>query len=785
MAQSGPVHPGKTDTDFRECSPASPLSAIAEPGSGLAVPLPRLTVELAPSRGFDPSAEEVLRWSIALATTHRPFHHEWFSIHLRAHEGKLTYLLSGPSASLPSITQRVPSGLTLREPPTVPPLALMESATASVSLPRFARKVPTDPDPLGDFAHVYADVSAEEFAEVVINLSVSRGSAPLRSDAPRGSGLSFGDLLSVAVTAAPAKGSSGSGSRGVSEAEREGLAFRICVHSHAFAAARSRARQLSLSLLSPLHAWGSVSLSHEGSAGNPSDVAHRPRERASRVLPQSVLAGLLLPATASCAAPNVVRTPASAAVPAGVPPLGPGVWPLGTPEGFSAPIGVPSREVLFSLVCGQPEYGKTQEALSQITAQTLPWPGTTEVPAGGAFVDPHMDGVRDLLPFYWQDPSRVLYMGLGDSWDGMWMPVYNPIDCRGVSPQEAERRVSAVVGGLSVAAGWDMKATRSLPIATKAVELLVAMARGLGPDDPVPTVFQIPMVCMDLASRKGILNDERIPYSLRRWWENEGASYKPDAFGPVTQIVSRIRSSVPLAAFMGGRSTFTPREAMDAKMVMLFGGLMSGDNEKDRLAVALFVRMLIQAAYSRGDVPREQRAERCPPFYCMIDELPTCDGADLPKIFMELRKFMFRCQVMAVTPAALKPATWAAAVTAASIITTTSLNGAGANMLTTLGLWKDFDPRDLGEIEKYHHLTSITFQGRKHPPIAIKGMQPGDIFEARPGVVEASIPHNPRYRRVSDIMEELEDLDERLLAAWTGEGPKRSGVVSIAMPGDA
>lgn len=782
MAQSGPVHPGKTDTDSRDCSPTSPLRLAPDGVQGVAVPLPRLTVELAPSRGFDPSAEEILRWSIALATTHRPFHHEWFSIHLRAHEGKLTYLLSGPSAILPSLCQRVPPGLTLREPPTVPLLALMESATASVTLPRFARKVPTDPDPLGDFARILADVDAEEFAEVVINLTPTRGSAPSRSDAKGGSGLSFGDLLSVAVTAAPAKGSSGSGSRGVSEAEREGLAFRICVHSHAFAAARSRARQLSLSLLSPLHAWGSVSLSHEGSAGNPSDVAHRPRERASRVLPQSVLAGLLLPATTSCAAPNVVRTPASAPVPAGVPSLGPGVWPLGTPEGFSAPIGVPIREYLFGIHLGAPEFGKTSMAMTQFLSQTSSPLGKDEEPAaGGAFVDPHRDAIRRLLPYYWQHPERVLFSDMGGQWDSMSTPVYNPIDCRGVSPQEARRRVSAVVGGLSVAAGWDSKATRSLPIATKCVQLLVAVARGLGPHDPVPTIHQIPMVCMDLDARKAILRDERVPNSLRRWWENEGTAYKPADFGPVTQIMSRLGDQVPLAAFMGGRSTFTPREAMDAKMVMLFGGLMSGSDEEDKLAVATYVRMLIQGAYSRADVPEEIRPQVCPPFYAMIDELPTCDGADLPKIFMELRKFLFRCQVMAVTPEALRRPTWSAAVTAASIITTTSLNGAGANMLATLGLWKDFDPRDLGEIEKYHHLTSITFQGRKHPPIAIKGMQPGDIFEARPGVVEASIPHNPRYRRVSDIMEELEDLDERLLAAWTGEGPKRSGVVSVTM----
>jgi hypothetical protein len=117
-------------------------------------------------------------------------------------------------------------------------------------------------------------------------------------------------------------------------------------------------------------------------------------------------------------------------------------------------------------------------------------------------------------------------------------------------------------------------------------------------------------------------------------------------------------------------------------------------------------------------------------------------------------------------------------------VTTTSLTGQGANMLTSLGLWKDFDPRDLGEIEKYHFLSSFTLGGRKHPPIAVKGMQPQDLFEARPGVVESTFAANPRYRLVAGIMEELETLDERLLAAWTGE-TRRGGTVSVAMPEDA
>jgi hypothetical protein len=778
MSDSSPATPPDRG---RGGKPGSPSRQTDEPS--------RTTIEIAPSRAFNPSAEEVLRWCIALSRSCRPYHRDWFCIHLRAVEGKLVYLLSGPSATLASLTQRVPAGLTLRAAPPVPTLALHESATANVLFPRVPRSVPTDPDPLGDFARVLAQVSAEEWAEVIINLSPSRGGVPASNrDASRGTDLSFGDMLATAVTAAPVQTSSAPRQHADSSHLPAGLAFRVCVHSHAYAPSRDRARELALTVLSPLHAWEpsqALRASSDGPVSRDGLAAHRPRRHCSRLVPQSTIAGLLLPPTASCSAPNVARTAASAPVPAGMPEVGPGVWPLGTPEGFSHAVGPPNAEVLFAVTTGQPMYGKSEAAKAQFVNATLPSGDQAEPPAGGAFADPHDDAARDLLAFYWQEPSRVLYMGLGDSWDGMWMPVYNPLDCRGKSPQEAERRVSAVVGGMSVAAGWDVKATRSLPIATKAVELLVAMAQGLGPTDPVPTVFQIPMVCMDLAARTKILRDDRIPPYLRRWWENEGASYKPDAFGPVTQIVSRIRSSVPLAAFMGGRSTFTPREAMDNRMVMLFGGLMSGDDQKDRLAMALFVRMLIQAAYSRGDVAREVRSQVCPPFYFMIDELPTCDGADLPKIFMELRKFMFRCQVMAVTPAALRSATWAAAITAASVVTTTSLTGQGANMLTSLGLWKDFDPRDLGEIEKYHFLSSFTLGGRKHPPIAVKGMQPQDIFEARPGVVESSFAANPRYRLVADIMEELETLDERLLAAWTGEKPGRGGTVSVAMPEDA
>lgn len=769
-----------------DCSPSSPLPADAVVVSR-ARPSVAQTVEIVPSRTFDPSAEETLRWVIALTTSCRPYHRDWYSIHLRAHEGKLTYLLSGPSVTLPSLLPRLPSGLTVREPPRIPPLALLESATARLVLPASPRAVPVSPDPLGDFARVFAQVDAREFAEVVVSLSPARGhSRNSLPDAPPSRSGNGANILFAALAGnvSPKIQQVSRGPKGAVSAERF---LRVAVESRGVSASPERSRELALACLAPFHAWepsGSLRVTSERGASEPV----RPSLRGSRVVPSATVAGLLLPPTSSCTAPNVARTAASAPVPAGLPLLGPGVWPLGTPEGYSTPMGVPVREVLFGAVVGKPEWGKTTMLKTQFLAVTRQWPGHAEPPlAGGAVIDPHIDAVQDLIPFYWATPERVLLANFGGPWEGMRTPIYNPLDCRNldgswISPKEAEARVSTIVGTLAVIADWDRRATRSRPIATKAAELLMAMSLGLGPEDPVPTIFQIPWVLtMSPKERGDLIRDPRIPQSLRRWWENEGSAYKDIDFAPITQVISRIWASQPLRAFLGGRSTFTPRWAMDNKMVMLFGGLLGGDKEQNRLPVSLILRMLIQAAYSRGDVPREIRAKVCPPFYCFVDELPTCDGPDLAAIFMELRKFLFRLIVAGVSPAAFSKATWGAAVIASSIITTTSVDGEGAAKLTALGAWKGFDVRDLDGIRKYHHLTSVTFGEAKHPPFAVKGIEPEEIFDARPGVVEAHIAQDQtRYRDVASVVADLEDLDERLLEAWTGG--RRSGAVSVDVP---
>jgi hypothetical protein len=180
--------------------------------------------------------------------------------------------------------------------------------------------------------------------------------------------------------------------------------------------------------------------------------------------------------------------------------------------------------------------------------------------------------------------------------------------------------------------------------------------------------------------------------------------------------------------------------------------------------------MHIQGAYSRGEVDPALRDELCPPFLVMVDELPSCDGTDFAKAFMELRKFGFRMGVMGVDPSQFLKKTWSAAVLAASIIDTTAIDGPGASQVASLSGWKDF-AGDLGSIERYHHLASITHRGTMLPPIAYRGMQPSDVADSRPEVVEAAIAANPRYRLMDDVLAELDTLDDRFLDAWKASAP--------------
>ena len=734
--------------DFEEipgddCSPPL-LSSVESSRSALSLRDSPL-VEVVSSASFNPSPEEVLRWATTLY--HCINGKNSVQVILRASEGNLLFLLD-LSETARDATHRLPAGLTLRAAPRAPRARGEAVARAHVNLPRDPRVPHASPDPLGEFARAFATVRDGEDLEVVLELS--RGHA--------GSARAYALVLDVARGRVRSTLAGGPETPASQPASAEPF-FAIRAHVRATADTPERSRELALAGASPFHIWGPA-----GSV----KVSFRPRLSPRRSIPHAALGAFLLPPTASCSAPNVARTAASAPIPPDLPlATADGTWPLGTPEGYPAAIGVPAAEQLFMVIVGKPDWGKTSLASTQFLSHTRGRTYWRGLPCGGAFIDPHRDAVREVLPYFWDCPERVLLLDLGGPWEGMRVPVYNALDCAGCGRQEIHRRISAVVGGMSVAARWDSKATRAIPIARMLVKTLAYVNYGLSPGSPVVSVFQIPRLLGDDEWCKALVSDRRMPADVRAWWRDIRPIYKPDVFAPILQVVQRMRDADPLAAFLGGRSTFTPREAMDDRLVFLFGGWLSGDEASDRLPVSLLLRMLIQGAYSRGDVAKDQREELCPPFWTFVDELPSCDGPDLAKMFMELRKFYFRLAIMGVDPDRFLDGTRSAAFTAASILDSTALTGAGASQVAGQPGWAPFKA-DLGTIQKYHHLASITYKGQVRAPIAFLGMQPSDLFEAREGVVEDSLAGNARYRLVSDVLAEIDSVEDGLLAAWTG-----------------
>jgi len=779
------------------CSPLSPprLTPAGVVGSHSPTSVAeRHTVELAPSRSFDPPPEEALRHAIALATTKRKRHtREHFTIRYRAHEGRLLYLLEAEPDLLTLLLHRLPENITVREPPPSPPLALLSSATYSLVLPRVPRAVPTDPDPLGDFARVLSTVAPDEYGEIVLDLAPAAKPEPAKLpwhhrvrvpklDLPAAASAALRHLntdplarpvpspvLSVPAPAVvPSPPPAGE------------VWFRIAVSAHAFADQPQRARELARSLLSPFHAWepsGSLRALYRGPSAPENLGGSRPRGHLSRVVQEAAIRGLLLPPTARCAATNVRRTAASAAVPDGLVPLGPGVFPIGTPLGYSEPRGIPSRDMLFAMSLGRSGFGKSSQAMTEFCALTLPRDEAPDTYDGGVFIDPHRDAIQALGGYYWRCPERVLRIDLGRPWESSRLPVYNPIDAWGCSDEEAERRVSAVVSGFLAATGWNaQRATRALPLITESTRLLVAVARGLPDRSVVPSLFCIPRVLTDDSWRADILHDDRIAPAMRSWWSNEFPRLPKDAPLAVTLLISRLRASTPIAALLGGRSTFSWREVMDGRLVVLYAGLLSGD-DKDRLATSLILRAPMLAAYSRSDVPEEERDARCPLSWIYIDETPMVDGPDLAAYFQQVRKFRVRAKIMAQSPSKLRKDTWEAAVTNSSLIQSTAVDGEGASMVARL--WRGPGAADMPEIEQFHHLVSATIQGKRSEAFLVEGMQPGDHFDTRPEVLENWILRDPRYRDIEEAAAELEDLDERLREAWTG-GKRSGGTVSVS-----
>ncbi|MFI6031362.1 ATP-binding protein [Amycolatopsis magusensis] len=489
----------------------------------------------------------------------------------------------------------------------------------------------------------------------------------------------------------------------------------------------------------------------------------------------SEIAALLKPPSGRCQSPAIARSrgwvlPAPREVPTYRPDTG--LVRLGyvtDVNGEERLVGVPLSELLFSARFGKAGFGKTEEALVQAIE-------IARLGGGVWFLDPHADGWKRAKP-YLSDPglrSRLWEINLDVRGRDKMLPGWNPLSMQGFAEPDIEDRVDAVVTSFATALGWGDSAPRAKSILTKACEALCYLAMRL-PADCAPTIFQIPTLLDNDEWRQEVLRC--LKPSVRRYWTDSFPKLAPDATTVVTNIINRLRTSPTLSAFLGSsRTTYDVRRAMDTGKIVFV--CTTGTGETNKLITSFMIYDLFRAGRSRGDTPADQR-RRCDAF---VDELAAVDGASrgyLAAILEQLRKYKVALHAMNQMPDRLTGETRRALLQNQSLLMTSAaaIDGARTVAREYGGL---VQPATITELEQFHHVITVTLQGQRTTPFKIRGLHVDDEFAEHyhpewDAEVDQHLDRNLARRRIGDVLDELEDLDERIIAAIReGRNPTRS-----------
>lgn len=509
----------------------------------------------------------------------------------------------------------------------------------------------------------------------------------------------------------------------------------------------------------------------------------------------SEIAALLKPPSGRCQSPAIARSrgwvlPAPREVPTYRP--GAGLVRLGyvtDVNGEDRLVGIPLRELLFSARFGKAGFGKTEEALVQAIE-------IARLGGGVWFLDPHADGWQRAKP-YLSDPalrSRLWEVNLDVRGRGKRLPGWNPLSMQGFSEEDIEDRVDAVVTSFATALGWGDTAPRAKSILTKACEALCYLAMRL-PPDCAPTIFQIPTLLDDDTWRTEVLR--YLKPSVRRYWIDSFTKLAPDATTVVTNIINRLRTSPTLSAFLGSSvTTYNVRRAMDSGKIVFV--CTTGTGETNKLITSFMIYDLFRAGRSRADTPVEKR-RRCDAF---VDELAAVDGASrgyLAAILEQLRKYRVALHAMNQMPDRLAAETRRALLQNQSLLMTSAaaIDGARTVAREYGGL---VQPVTITELEQYHHVVTVTLGGQRTTPFKIRGLHVDDEFAEHfhpewNTDVDTCLDQNLARRPIGEVLDELEDLDDRILDALSGgmpapmsrrgRPPGRSSGAAVELPPDS
>ena len=686
-------------------------------------------VVLAPD-SFDPSPDAVLRFAAQLSRVRRLVG-GWLDPRARAvrvlldadEEGRMRYSLCVPERALPAVRSalgvfdRVQAQVLDPEPAAG--ASSVQVVRAELRLARPSSEpladVPLNPDPLQSFARVIArlDRSHGEQAQIAVDLLPTTPATRrrlrrrlLKEARRRGEHIGGGETDGLGGILAG--GSSQVGRRRAAEmvqqrAEREEIGQKLLAHEPLFrlqvlircsSPERGRAVACLQGLLGCFDGFAGanslrvVGVRFLGLAFAGSDLPGRRgwfdrrlrtglfRPARKDYVTAGEMAGLLKPPSVHCAAPEVLR-------------LGPAVYPapkvlptftgqsdlvpLGRVEGESGErrVGLRVEDSFFTYIAGRSRWGKTELALTQFLH-------LVRSGHGGLFLDPHQDAVQRVKSCLTEPEfaERIVELDLVGPRSRQGQPGWNLFAARGLSPEEAERRVEAIVDSFASALQWGERNNRALTLTTQATAALIELAAVL-PDGLQPTIFQIPSILGNEEWLQAALPFLSMP--RRQFFTERFPRLSEDAITPVTNLIDRLRSSTQLAALLGAQnSTYDIARAMNERKIVL--ACPGADGAKNKLVANLLVFDLLHGAKSRASLPPEKRL----PFYVFLDEVQTYDGASngtLASMLEQTAKYGVRGFLLNQNPDRLTSDTLNALTTNRSHLITTALNAHAAGMI--------------------------------------------------------------------------------------------------------
>jgi hypothetical protein len=768
----------------------------------------RVTVAVIPADEFDPKPETVLRFAAEVARADRSLR-GWLD--RRAHavrvqltndrEGQLVYLLEVPARSHEALRTalRDYEGAELRDVSEALPDAerpgtavrlRTELILAKASVEPL-RRLDLDPDPLQPFAAAMASLRAErgERATVCVDLLPSAGRRDsrlrrrLKREARRAHGArrSLMEILDNERKRGPADPAELFERRMVGQAldaklRDAGPLFEAQILICCEAAEKPRAKLAMQGLLAAFAPFSSGNWLRAAGlpvgdvvffgADNPlrrrgfdrrlATGLHRPARR--QILTAREVAGFLKPPNAHCVTENVLRSGTLLPAPPALPRFtegDPEVIPLGHIGGERGKqlVGARTADTFFTYIAGRSRYGKTETAIAQFVH-------LARCGHGGLFLDPHGDALERIKP-YLAEPKlarRVVEIDVGTG--GEWsLPGWNLFELRGASTAAVEARVEAVVDAFASTMQWSEQSTRAINLTTQAAGALAHAARVL-PPELSPTIFQLPTLLSDERWREAVL--PFLPRASQRFWLDRFPLLAEEAITPLTNLVDRLRGSTPMTALLGqSRSTYRVREAMDEGWIVLAHPGSGGTRE--RLLANLLLFDLLHAAKGRSEIGSEERK----PFWVFLDEVQTYDGVasgNLAALLEQSAKFGLRAVVLNQNPERLNPQTLNALTTNRSHLLTSALNSHAAALLTKE--WgRRINPEAVTQLDRYRFIAQVTDRGKLSKPFALEGIRVEDVVELPEG--GAAEPGDGAVARAeaSKVIEHLETLDERILAA--------------------